>query len=292
MKSRIICLPDISKMEINPEYLANGIEEAAVEEMVETLSKTLGETVEAERPEENCGLICEKESGEALWIYPDMHFEGIEILTSLEEVQAGSSLEVNMYGQPLKVTVKKILVTKACPEDQLAKKAGIEGVTNTEELKAHLREKEEAKNKESHSRQLVMEMIGYLAEHSEKEIDEEEISTWTKEQARLSYEENLSMGIDLRITEEGMITEEEVLAMLAGDMRGNFNMNLAARKYAEECDFAPDEAKLRAAITEELEQMGITDAAKIENQVQTAVENDYFRFIYESLMEKAQEVLK
>lgn len=292
MKSRIISLPDISAMEINPEYLVNDVEDEVIEEMVEALSKTLGETVEVECAEANCGLICQDEAGETVLLYPDMHFDEVEIRTAREKITKGTAIDAAVNGESVVLTVQKILVTRACPKEQLPAKAGIEGVSTIEELKASLREKEVNKNKEAHSRQLVMEMINYLAEHSETEIDEEEISAWANEQARLAFEENMAMGIDLRITEDGMITDEEVLAMLAADMRGNFSVNLACRTYAEEDGFAPDEEQLRAVITEEYNQMGVSDEAEIENRLQAAVENEYFRFVYEAFMQKAEEVLR
>lgn len=292
MKSRIISLPDLSKMEINPEYLLNSVEEETVNEIVENLLKTLGEVVTVDKMEENACLYCENENKNLVLIYPSMNLPGVEIKTSVNDVIVGSTIEATVNSKPMILSVQKILVTRPCNEDQIAEKCGIEGVSNIYELKNYLKEREEGKLRETHKRELVMEMISYLSNNSEKEIDEEEISAWTKEQARISYDENMSMGIDLRITDEGMISEEEVLNQLAEDMRSQFVSSLASKKFAEENNFSPDENALREVIRVQMAEMGDVDDAAVESQVSMAVENEYFRFIYEALTEKAEEVLK
>lgn len=292
MRSRIISLPDLSKMEINPEYLLNSVDEADVNEMVANLLKTLGEVVAVEKAEKNVCLVCQNEKGKTVLIYPDMVLPGVELATTADDAAIGSSLAVIVNGEPMSLNVQKILVTRPCSEDQIAEKAGIEGVSNLSELKKYLQEREEGKKKEAHKRELVMGMLSYLSDNAEKEIDEEEISAWTNEQARLSYDENLTMGIDLRITDEGIISEEEVLKQLAEDMRPQFVNSLTSRKYAEDNSFIPDENALREMIKTQMAEMGAVDDAAVESQVFMAVENEYFRFIYEALMVKAEEILK
>lgn len=292
MKSRIISLPDLSNMEINPEYFLNSVDDETLNEMASNLLKTLGEVITVEKAENNACLSCQNENGETVLIYPDMELPGVELVTSAAEVTVGSSIEVTVNGKPMCLTVQKILATRPCSEDQIAEKAGIEGVSNLSELKKYLQEREEGKNKEAHKRELVMGMISYLSDNAEKEIDEEEINAWTNEQARLSYDENMSMGIDLRITDEGMISEEEVLKQLAEDMRPQFVSSLVSRRFAEEKGFTPDENALRDMIKAQMAEMGDADAAAMEAQLVMAVENEYFRFIYEALMANAEEVLK
>lgn len=292
MKSRIISLPDLSKMEIDPEYFLNSVEDETISEMVDNLLKTLGEVVEVEKAENNACLYCQDENEKPVLIYPDMELPGVELVSAATDVTVGSAIEVTINGKQTSLTVQKILVTRPCGEDQIAEKAGIEGVSNLSELKKYLKEREEGKNKEAHKRELVMGMLAYLSDNAEKEIDEEEICAWTNEQARLSYDENMSMGIDLRITDEGMISEEEVLKQLAEDMRPQFVSSLTSRKYAEEHSFTPDENALTDMIKAQMAEMGAVDDAAISAQVVMAVENEYFRFIYEALMARAEEVLK
>lgn len=292
MKSRIISLPDLSKMEIDPEYFLNSVDNETINEMVDNLLKTLGEVVEVEKAERNACLYCQSRNGETVLIYPDMELPGVELDAAATNAAVGSSIEVTVNGKLMSLTVQKILVTRPCSEEQIAEKAGIDGASDLSELKNYLREREEGKNKETHKRELVMGMLSYLSDNAEKEIDEEEISTWTNEQARLSYDENMSMGIDLRITDEGMISEEEVLKQLAEDMRPQFVSSLTSRKYAEENGFIPDENALREMIKAQMAEMGDVDDSAVEAQIVMAVENEYFRFIYEALMAKAEEVLK
>lgn len=292
MNSRIISLPDLSEMEVNPEYREYTVSYEMVMELISHMKQTLGETVEVDAYEENCGLLCSALDGRAVYLYPDMHLPGVETRTELSGCKTGDQIPVSINGKEMTVEIEKITVNRSCEDEMVAAKAEIPGVQNLEELKAYLKEKEESKNKETNIRQCVMEMHEYLSANAVAEIDEKEITAWTEEQARLSYDENMSMGIDLRFTETGdMLSEEEVIKQLASDLRRQFVSNLADKKFAEDRGYAVDAEAIRTATLSEMEAMGMTDPAEMEKNVQLAIENDYFRFVYETLTEMAKEVL-
>lgn len=292
MKSKIICLPDLSGMEVNPEYREYTVSEELVSELISHMKQNLGETVEVDTYEENCGLLCESEDGRAVYLYPDMNMPGVEIKMELTGCKIGDQIAASVNDKEMTVVIKKIAANRSCEDEMVAAKAEIPGVQNLEELKAYLKEKEETKNKETNIRQFVMEMHEYLTANAVAEIDEEEITSWTEEQARLSYEENMAMGIDLRFTETGdMLSEEEVLKQLATDLCRQFVSNLADKKFAEDRGYVVDAEAIRTATLSEMEAMGMTDPAEMEKNVQMAIENDYFRFVYETLTEMAKEVL-
>lgn len=289
MNSKIIKLPDLSGMEINPDLLSYSVSDEEIDAMVSGMMRNLGETVEAETVCENCGLICQGNAG-IVYLYPDLAMPGIEIKTDLSSLKKGDTLNVHIHGEEVSLTLDKILVNAACSEEKIAEKAAIPGVSTIDDLKAHLKEKEENKNRENNIRMHIMAMHDYLAANAEVELDEEEISSWAMAQAKISYEENLAMGIDLRFTEEGdMITEEEALEMLAKDMRPQFISILADQKFAEDHGFTVDEASIQETTLSQLKEAGITDEKAIAENVSMAIANEYFRLVYETLKTKAEE---
>lgn len=289
MNSKIIKLPELSGMEINPDFLSYSVSDEEIDAMVSGMMRNLGETVESDTITENCGLICRGADG-LVYLYPDLALPGIEIRNELSSLKKGDALSVLIHGVEVSLTLDKILVNAACSEEKIAEKAAIPGVTTIEELKVHLKAKEESKNRENNIRMHIMAMHDFLSANAEADLDEEEVSAWTMAQAKLSYEENLSMGIDLRFTEEGdMITEEEVLENLAMDMRSQFISILADQKFAKEHGYTVDEDSITEMTLSQLKEAGINDEKAIAENVSMAIANEYFRFVYETLKAKAEE---
>ncbi len=146
MNSRIIRLPDLSGMEVNPEYREYTVSDEMVMELISHMKQSLGETVEADTYEENCGLLCASEDGRTVYLYPDMHLPGVEIRTELTGCKTGDPISVSVNGKEMTVEIRKIAANRSCTDEMVAAKAEIPGVQNLEELKAYLKEKEENKN--------------------------------------------------------------------------------------------------------------------------------------------------
>lgn len=292
MKSKVISLPDLAELEINPAYRIFAVPDETIDELIAGMQRNYGETAETETYAEGYGILCVTSANVPVYLYPHMEMPGIEIETDLTAIGKGSSISITVNDRKMSVTVQKIVMNRSISQEELVQKAAIPEVTSIDELKAHLRTQEENKNKENNIRCCLMDMHDYLIKNAVCELDEEEVSAWTNAQARSFYDSNMSMGIDLRFTEDGnMLSEEEALKNLANEMRGQFVGNLVDHKYADERGYVTDEAAIRTAVTQELESMGQTDPEGIEENVKNAIENDAFRFVYESLTARAKEVL-
>lgn len=267
MKSEIISLADLADFTLDPKLKDTSITEEEVQQKIMMLAKDHGEMVETDTMEAGSGVICTDANGNTVLIYPHLG------LPSAEQAEAdvlgkmpGDSFETMIGDRKVMLTVGKILLNMACPiDDTLAAKSGLENVSTLQQLHdAYLAEMQE-KKKQENMRIAIMDMMHFLVDNAEVKLDEAEISAWTMEQARLSYDENMAMGIDLRFTEDGnMLTEEETLEMLAQDMRPAFIETLVQNKICADNGFVP----------------AGEDA-----------DNIRFGFVYQLLVKKAEEVL-
>lgn len=214
-------------------------------------------------------MICENEAGRKVLLYPHLEMPGAgQAEQDVKEKKVGDRFDTVIGEKKITLTVKQILLHKSCEiDDTLALRSGKEGVSTLEELKKQIAEEKREKTRQELCRMLVMEMQQYLCENAETDLDEDEVENWAKDQARLSYEENMEMGIDLRFTEEGdMLTKEEVLDQLAADMRMTFVSVLVNQKFCQDRGFTSDKEGIEA-------------------------DNEYFPFVYQELTKIAEEML-
>lgn len=267
MKSEIISLANLADFEPNPEYRDTSVSEEEVQQKIQLLAKDMGELVETDRMEAGSGVVCTDEVGNTVLLYPHLGLPGAE--QAEQDVlgkKPGDRFATAIAGRSATLTVEKILFNAACPvDDTLAVKSGLEGVSTLQQLHdaflAQLREKKKQEN----MRMTIMDLMRFLVDGTRVKLDEEEVGAWTAKQARLSYDENMSMGIDLRFTEDGtMLSEEEVLASLAKEMRPAFVETLVQARVCEDAGFVPEEGN---------------------------EENSRFGFVYQMLVKRAEEVL-
>lgn len=269
MNSKVIHIPDLNGFQADPELTAIVVTEDEVQEKIVHLAKIHGELTEQDEITAGCGVICENEEGRKILLYPSLGMPGLaEAENEVKGKRAGDSFQTVVAGKNMALTVKQILLYRSCEiDDTLAQKAGMEGVFTLEDLKVKIEGDLKEKKRQEASRMLIMEMHQYLCSNAETVLDEEEIEAWTKEQARISYEENLEMGIDLRFTETGeMVTEEEIIKQLAEDMRLSFVSMLVNQKFCEERGFTSEKEGMEA-------------------------DNEYFQIVYQELTKKAEEMM-
>lgn len=267
MKSEIISLADLADFTLDPALKDTSITEDEIQQKILMLAKDHGELVETDTMEAGSGVICTDAHGNTVLLYPHLGLPGAEQAEAdVLAKKPGDSFETVICDRKVTLTVNKILLNMACPvDDTLAAKSGLENVSSLQQLHdAYLAEMQE-KKKQENMRIAIMEMMRFLVDNTEVKLDEEEVSEWTTQQARLSYDANMAMGIDLRFTEDGnMLTEEEALAMLAKDMRPAFIETLVQDRICADNGFVPSGE----------------DA-----------DNSRFGFVYQLLAKKAEEVL-
>ena len=268
MKSEIISLANLDDFSPDPKLRDASVTEEEVQQKIMMLAKDNGEMVESDTTEAGSGVVCKDENGCTVLLYPHLGLPGAEQAEAdVIGKKCGDCFETTVGDRKVTLTVVKILLNVACPiDDTLAVKSGIENVSTLKELHdAYLTDMQE-KKKQENLRFAIMDMMHFLVDNTEVRLDEEEISAWTTSQARLSYDENMAMGIDLRFTEDGnMLSEEEVLDMLAKDMRPAFIETMVQEKICADAGFVPSAED---------------------------TDNSRFGFVYQMLVNKAEEVLK
>lgn len=297
MNSKITKLADLGGFAVGEEYRDRSVAEETVLELLSDLADNLGDEIHADRVEGNCCVVCTKENGDSVLVFPAMELPGAEAAGEmLAGRSCGETVSTQLAGEPVTLTVKQILTRVSAPQDDsLADRAQIEGVTNLEQLKEHLRQNEIHKKTKAFVKELSMAMLSYLEDESEAEIDPEEMDTWALEHAETAYQENIAAGIDLRFTPEGeMLTEEQVMEMLKEDMIRQFKTKLVIDAVCAERGYEPDPANYMAmmpSLPEGIEGFE-ADPAEEDAMLEQLKENDCYLFVLDILNKRAEEVLE
>lgn len=294
MRSKVIKLADINNCPVDKELFDVTVPAEVIDEIIMSKANEFGSVKTLDNVIDGSAAVCRNEKGRKMLIYPGL---GIEAAMQAEKdvlgKKTGDAVLTVINGTEVKLTVSEILINEpSAIDDELAKKAGIEGVSTLDGLKEYIRAEQTEKKHGENIRQLLFAYNDYIIAESEFEIDEAEQKEWAEKTARSQYEENLAMGIDLRFTEEGdMISEEEAIASLAEGMAMQFMSVLVNRKFCEVYGYEPDMVQIESEAKMQAEMSGETDEDKIKEFVSMMTENYYYGFVCSKLEEKAREVL-
>ena len=225
-------------------------------------------------------------------------FPGTEMQKDAENAVLGSkigeiiSVKINNAEQTL--TVKKI-VRNAVAEinDELIKKAGIDGVSTVDEYRTWYCAEKENENREQAQKQISGFIFDEIVKNSDYDIDAEELSAWADEMAKAEFEDMLAMGEDPRIPDEGFdfLTDEEAVEKIKTEIEPQFNMKLVCEEFCKvnNIPLAWDDVK------DEFYQMVNPDeisAEELEMYKQSFMENIAVAKVFDALYSMAADYLE
>lgn len=221
MKSTITKPYDYHQSAIPQELLTWRIPDAEIAEHLQVLSRNHAYEEDVDVVQMGDSVACSAESACERWnrsvmlFYPGRELCEPEVENACLGACMGESRTVYMDGQPVKLTVKRIVRRSNMPVGPaLIRAEGIDGVETVEEYYTWYRRTNEPTRKLHASYRAASFLMDEMAKKSEFLIDDEEKTAWLNDRVDKVYEALLDAGADPTIPKEGFdfLTVEQAKA--------------------------------------------------------------------------------
>lgn len=221
MKSTVKKLYDHQQSTIPQELLVWRISDDEMKQHLDVLSHNHAFEADVDIVQVGDSVACKVESECPHWNRPVMLFyPGRELLApELENACVGAGIGesrvINMEGQPVKLTVTRIVRRSNMPVgDELARAEGIEGVETLRDYCDWYRQTNEPTRKLHASYRVASFLLDEIAKKSDLFIDQEEKNAWINDRVDKVYDALVDAGADPTIPKEGFdfLTVEQAKA--------------------------------------------------------------------------------
>lgn len=210
MNSKVIRLWDHTNEPVPEEYCHWGVTDAEVEEQLQLLSRNRAQLVEKDAVEEFDAVRCRVHNGTlpVTLVYP-----GRKLYPELEQAvlgaRVGEERTAMVEGKTITLTIERICAYVPAPvDDALIKSEKLPGIKTVEQYKTWWQEQENAERFAKNSQHFAYELLHKMAENSEMDVDEEEMTASLRERAQMIFDSQVEAGLPAEMLE----TVEEMTA--------------------------------------------------------------------------------
>lgn len=298
MKSTITKLYDYRQSTIPAELLTWRISDEELKQHMDVLSHNHAFEADVDAVRMGDSVACKAESKCPRWNRPVMLFyPGRELCDSELEnacvgACAGESRMISVDGQPVKLTVTRIVRRSNMPiGDELAKEEGIEGVETLDDYCDWYRKSNEPTRKLHASYRAASFLLDEIAKKSEFAIDAEEKNTWLNDRVDKVYDALVDAGADPTIPKEGFdfLTVEQAKANMFRQFEPFFTDYVAQAYLVETKTGTP----IEQIAMEKLEAMCKAEGYSVEEVFEkSGMAMIYGKFAFETALEILAEYTK
>lgn len=298
MRSTVTSLYDYRQSAIPQELLTWRISDEELKQHLEVLSHNHAFEADVDVVQVGDSVACKAESECPRWNRPVMLFyPGRELLDpELENACVGAgvgeSRVISVDGQPVRLTVTRIVRRSNMPiGDELAKAEGIEGVETLREYCDWYRDSNEPTRKLHASYRAASFLLDEIAKKSEFSMDAEEKNAWLNDRVDKVYDALVDAGADPTIPKEGFdfLTVEQAKANMFQQFEPFFADYVAQAYLVESKTGTP----MEQIAMEKLEAMCKAEGYCVEEVYATSgMAMIYGKFAFETALELLAEYTK
>ena len=243
MKSKVKKLYAIEKISIPSEICTWKVGQEEIKAKLEALSLEYASDSLCDTVMKGDCVFCRSErnrsfSDRTILLYPNRSIpEAEKAEEAIIGKKSGSQVKTTLAGIDVVLTIEKIVRRlPAAIDDELILKLAIDGVKTLVDYEEYYKNKQEENNKVNATHNIVSYLIQELIEHSEYDIDTDDMNEWTSKRAAKYFEYMLEEGEDPRLPEEGfdILTDEEAIAKIAGNLEPEYKELLVCLALCEE----------------------------------------------------------
>ena len=253
MASTVSQLYDYKQADIPEELTRWHVTEEEVQAALTVLSQEHAALARADRAEDGdavqCVCLTAPQEGRTVLVYPGRKLPGAEEAErAVLGRRAGDRFSCGLVSSTVTLEVREVLRLTPHPvDDELARLAGIDGVSTLAEYRARFIRETEPQKREAAAKKVTNYLWDMLGQCSQVSLDQEEQGRWCLARGKSFYNSRIKHGPDPHIPEEGtvLLSDEEALAKLVREQEPEYRKFVIIRHTVQQNGFTYTEELFR-----------------------------------------------